>query len=103
MNNNINNIIENVVINIKGIFRKNKLLNTLENDSLTNEFYKTVKSIKEKNSQALFNKYYLPRAVKEILSRDKYLTTNKQAFHLAVAMLNKDIADGKLNEFYKFI
>lgn len=96
-------ITDNIIYKTKRLYRKNELFNTLENDSLTEEFKRKVLEIKEKNSQELFNNYYLPLAVKEILHKDKYLTTNNQAFHLAVAMLNQDIADGKLNEFYQFI
>ena len=98
-----NNIIENIIYSAKSLIRQSEILNTLENDTLTDEFQKRIREIRERNSQAIFNNYYLPLAKKEILQKDNYLTTDKQAFHLAAAMLNQDIAEGRLNEFYQFI
>lgn len=98
-----NKITESIIYRTKRLYRKCEILNTLENDNLTEEFQKRIREIRERNSQAIFNNYYLPLARKEILKKDNYLTTDKQAFHLAAALFNRDIADGKLNEFYQFI
>lgn len=93
---------EKLKIIIKCLFRRNSLCNEFENEILTEEFAKIVREKREKNSQELFNEYYLPMARKEILKTQNYLTTDNQAFHLAVSMLTKDIADGVLDEFYRF-
>lgn len=73
-----------------------------ENEILTDEFRQTVRDIKEQNSQIVFEAYYLPKAISAILKEDGYLTTPQGAYPRATAMMLSDMAQGVLNEFYKF-
>lgn len=86
------------------ILRKLKPLNVLENIGLTSEFNKEVLKRKEKNSKIVFTHYYVPLAIKTILTREGYLknVNDFQVNNLATALLLRDLSDGTLNEFYKF-
>ena len=87
---------------VKSIGRKVKFINELENTDLTNELHRKIIKIKERNSQIVFNTYYMPLATSQILKQDGYLTNGPQAIALATSMMLKDLADGVLTEFYKF-
>lgn len=89
---------------MKDLLRNIPLFNKIENKNITFEFAEKVRRIKERNSRIVFDAYYMPLAIKEILTHDGYLTTinNDVAVNLAIAMLLKDLASGKLTEFYKF-
>lgn len=87
---------------VKSLKRKVKIFNEMENVDLTNELKRKIHKIKETNSQIVFNAYYMPLAIKEILRTDGILTNGPQAVTLATSMMLKDLADGVLNEFYKF-
>lgn len=72
--------------------------------TLENLFAKEVKLRKEANSQHIYNAYYIPLACTQIIKEqgditnaDKYKLEN-----LAMSLMFKDLAYGKLNEFYKF-
>lgn len=87
---------------VKNLSRKVKFLNDFENVDLTNELKKKIHQIKEHNSQIVFNAYYMPLTMKEILKKENYLTNGPQAINLATSMMLKDLSDGVLTEFYKF-
>lgn len=82
--------------------RKFSFINSFENEQLTEEFESKVYAIKEKNSQAIFESYYLPKAISEILRKNNYLTTPSQAEPRAVEMMLDDYENGVLDEFYRF-
>ena len=86
------------------ILRKLKPLNVLENIGLTSEFNKEVLKRKEINSKIVFTHYYVPLAIKTILTREGYLKSlsDYQVNNLATALLLRDLSDGTLTEFYKF-
>ncbi len=87
---------------VLNFLRKFPLLNSFENEQLTEEFESKVYAIKETNSQIVFETYYLPKAIMAILKEDNYLTTPKQAEPRATAMMLADYANGVLDEFYRF-
>lgn len=87
---------------VKNIGRKIKLFNEFENTDLTNELHRKIIKIKERNSQIVFNAYYLPMATSKILKDEGYLTNGPEAVALATSMMLKDLQDGVLTEFYKF-
>ncbi len=87
---------------VLNFLRKFSLLNSFENKQLTEEYKSNVNAIKEKNSQAIFESYYLPRAISAILREDNYLTTPSQAEPRATAMMLADYDNGVLDEFYRF-
>jgi hypothetical protein len=75
-----------------------------ESQSLESEFTRTVRKIKEKNSKDIWDAYYIPKAVTEILEKHKSIShlDNNKITLLAQSLMFRDLADGKLNEFYKF-
>lgn len=75
-----------------------------QNQSLESEFTRTVRKLKEKNSKLVWDSYYIPKAVSEILAKENKLTVNddKRIVLLAQSLMFRDLAEGKLNEFYKF-
>ena len=77
---------------------------TNQTKPLEKEFTQTVQAIKERNSQIVWTHYYIPKAIKQILSRDGYLLSadSKAIQHLATSMMFADLSDGTLTEFYKF-
>ena len=87
---------------LKNLFRNIPFLNDMENERLSEEFENRIISIKERNSQALFEAYYMPKAISEILREQNYLATEKTARDRATAMLLLDISNGTLDEFYRF-
>lgn len=87
---------------IKGLARKLPCFNETENEILSEEFSEAVIAIKEQNSQHVYNAYYLPKAISAILKEQNYLTTESGAEHRAKAMLLADMANGVLDEFYRF-
>lgn len=87
---------------LKQLFRSIPFFNTYENEGLTIEFEKKVKKLREKNSQEVFNNYYMPIAKHAILEEDGYMTTDTGAYPRATAMMMSDIANGVLDEFYQF-
>lgn len=71
---------------------------------LETEFKKEIVNRKVKNSQYVWTNYYVPMAVANIM-KDKGVISNKdnkKVEYLANSMMFKDMADGKLNEFYIF-
>lgn len=94
--------IEIVLQFIKGLARKLPCINETENEILSEEFSDVVIAIKEQNSQHVYNAYYLPKAINAILKEENYLTTESGAKHRAKAMLLADMANGVLDEFYRF-
>lgn len=71
---------------------------------LEKEFTRTVQKIKEKNSKTIWDAYYVPKAVSEILEKNQTVSAldDKKIILLAQSMMFRDLAEGKLNEFYKF-
>lgn len=78
------------------------IYNKLENQELTEDFISSLKAIKEYNSKNVWDLYYLPKAISAILKEEGYLTTMQQAVPRAKAMLLADLANGVLDEFYRF-
>lgn len=89
------------------------LLERMENDvmftgapvALEHELTSEIKKRKEQNSQAVWSAYYIPLATAAIV-REQGTITKKDIFKLeclANSLMFKDMADGKLNEFYQFI
>ncbi len=76
--------------------------NRLENQKLTEDFRFSLQIIKESNSKNVWDLYYLPKAISAILKEEGYLTTIEQAVPRAEAMLLADLANGVLDEFYRF-
>lgn len=71
---------------------------------LEKEFRLRVRAIKEVNSEHIWSSYYIPIATTEILKQQGCITA-KDTFKLeclANSLMFKDMADGKLNEFYRF-
>ena len=87
---------------IKRILRVIPYFSQYENELLSDNFRQTVHGIKERNSQIVFEAYYLPKAISAILKEDGYLTTPQGATPRATAMMLSDMAEGILTEFYKF-
>lgn len=87
---------------VLNFLRKFPLLNSFENEQLTEEFESKVYSIKEKNSQIVLETYYIPKAISAILKKDNYLTTPSQAEPRATEMMLDDYENGVLDEFYRF-
>ena len=87
---------------IREFLRFIPILSEYENGILTDELRQTVQEIKERNSQIVFEAYYLPKAISAILKEDGYLTTPQGATPRATAMMLSDMAEGILNEFYRF-
>lgn len=87
---------------VKGLARKMPCINETENEILSEEFSEAVIAIKEQNLQHVYNAYYLPKAISAILKEQNYLTTASDAEHRAKAMLLADMANGVLDEFYRF-
>ena len=94
--------LQKIKISLTNLFRKIPLLNVMENERLSEEFENRIISIKERNSQALFKAYYMPKAIKEILREQNFLATERTAQDRATAMLLLDKANGVLDEFYRF-
>ena len=73
--------------------------------ALEKEFCAEIRKRKEQNSQAVWSAYYIPLATAAIV-REQGNITNKDVFKLeclANSLMFKDMADGKLNEFYQFV
>lgn len=96
-------MVEKFVEFYRGLMRKHFAeYNLFENDNMTEDFKKALIKIKEKNSQIVFESYYIPRAMSAILKEDGYLTTFQGAVPRAQAMMFSDLANGILDEFYRF-
>lgn len=95
--------LRNFKTGLKNLMRSVELFNQTENERLTEEFCQRVHQIKERNSEIVFNAYYLPKAMTTILREENYLTTPAGAKDRAAAMLMLDKANGILDEFYRFV
>lgn len=72
--------------------------------TLERQFLNEIRLRKEINSEHVWSSYYIPLACAEIVKEQGELK-KEDKFRLeclANAMMFKDLADGKLNEFYKF-
>lgn len=72
--------------------------------TLERQFLNEVKLRKEINSHHVWCSYYIPLAAKEII-REQGNLTKQDEFKLqclANSMMFRDLADGKLNELYRF-
>lgn len=87
---------------LKQKLRKLTCFNTQENIELSYEFQDVVIAIKEHNSKIVWDSYYMPKAINAILKEEGYLTSEKGATPRAKAMLLADLANGTLDEFYRF-
>lgn len=72
---------------------------------LEREFMQEVRRRKEYNSEQIWHLYYLPLAAKQIIKEQGTITNadNYRLTCLANSMMFKDMADGKITEFYRFI
>lgn len=86
----------------------NNVNSTLKEDynqiSLEKQFINEVRLRKHINSQHVWSSYYIPLAVRELISKQGSLspTDNFKLECLANSMMFRDLADGKLNELYRF-
>jgi len=86
----------------------NNVNTTLKEDykqiSLERQFLNEVKLRKHINSQHVWSSYYIPLAARELISKQGSLspTDNFKLECLANSMMFRDLADGKLNELYRF-
>ena len=86
----------------------NNVNSTLKEDykqiPLERQFLNEVKLRKHINSQHVWSSYYIPLAVRELISKQGSLspTDNFKLECLANSMMFRDLADGKLNELYRF-
>lgn len=100
---NIPTKIESLKNFLKNFLREHcSIYNKLENQELTEDFMSSLNDIKEYNSKQVWDLYYLPKAISTILKEEGYLTTMQQAVPRAKAMLLADLANGVLDEFYRF-
>ena len=93
---------QKIKISLISLFRKIPFLNEMENERLIEEFAGRILEIKERNSKEVFESYYIPKAVSEILREQNYLATERAAQDRATALLLLDISNGTLDEFYRF-
>ena len=72
--------------------------------NLEKEFKAEVIRRKELNSEQIWHLYYLPLAAKQIIKENGTITKadNYRLTCLANSMMFKDMADGKITEFYRF-
>ena len=96
-------ITEIIVESLKRLMRFSSDFNEFENAVMTDDFRYAVQLIKEANSKMVFYSYYLPKAITAILREEGYLITEQQAYPRATVMMLNDMAQGNLNEFYKFV
>lgn len=81
-----------------------RLKRELNKPTLERQFLNEVRLRKEVNSEAVWSAYYIPLAAQQII-REQGDLTKDDTFKmqcLANSMMFKDLADGKLTEFYKF-
>lgn len=71
-----------------------------ENRRLTKDFWERVRQIREKKTQELFDKLYIPIAIEIILKRDNYLTAGQEAKDLALKLFICDCMQGVYDELY---
>ncbi len=88
------------ILNFLRIF---PLFNSYENEQMTEEFERRIIEIKEVNSRIVYDTYYLPKAISAIFKEDNYLPTPRQAKPRATAMMFSDMANGVIDEFYRFV
>lgn len=88
---------------LKQVLRKNKTINQIENELLTDDFNAKVFEIKEYNSKVMFDTYYIPKAIELILKEENYLTTEQGAIPRAKALLEEDMKNGVIDEFYRLV
>lgn len=87
---------------LRETMRKNKDFNRYENVQISIEYYKLLKSIKDRNFKIVFDTYYYPQALSQILREYNYLATEDAIRDRAAAMLLQDKAKGILDNFYRF-
>jgi hypothetical protein len=75
-----------------------------DDNTLEKELSKEIKLRKNVNSQHVWNSYYIPIAAAEIIKKQGTLTKQDEfkLECLANSLMFKDLADGKLTEFYRF-
>lgn len=73
------------------------------NRALDMDFKCRVIQIKERKSEELLRKYYIPKVIQETLEVDGYLIGEHQAFDTAVKRMMIDVTSGKVDEFYNLI
>lgn len=97
-----NNMFSRLFRKLRETMRKNKDFNRYENVQISIEYYKLLKSIKDRNFKIVFDTYYYPQALSQILREDNYLATEDAIRDRAAAMLLQDKAKGILDNFYRF-
>ena len=93
---------EIIIESIKKLPRRNSQLNQIENGFITDDFVAALRKVRETNSKIVWEAYYLPKAISAILKEENYLVGPEQAAPRAKAMLLADIANGILDDFYRF-
>ena len=87
---------------MKAFFKK--ILRELEKPTLERQFLNEVRHRKEVNSEHVWCCYYIPLAAQKIIRKNGTIT-KKDEFKLqclANSLMFKDMADGKLTDFYRF-
>ena len=86
----------------KSLLRKNADYNKLENQKFTIAYLKKYKEIREYNAKVLFDTFYTKKARQIILKESGYLSTENLVAQRAAALMTLDVANGVLDEFYRF-
>ena len=81
-----------------------KLMRSFKKPTLERQFLNEVRLRKEVNSEHIWCSYYIPLAAKTIIKEQGTLTKNDsyRMEMLANSLMFKDMADGKLTDFYRF-
>ena len=93
---------EIIAESLRRVFRKNSHFNKMENETLTVDYVDALRKVRETNSKIVWDMYYIPKAISAILKEENYLVTAEQAAPRAKAMLLADLANGVIDDFYRF-
>ena len=100
----MNNFFENIIRELDNFCVVKSAGLKPEKPSIERQFLNEVRLRKELNSEHVWSSYYIPIACAEIVKAQGTIT-EKDKFKLeclANSLMFKDMADGKLNEFYQF-
>lgn len=86
-------------------FLKSCYRHYLKRMSLEKQFNFEVIRRKERNSKKIWSCYYVPLAVHELLEQSGVIkdTDARKIEYLAQSLMFRDMADGKLDEFFNYI
>ena len=78
------------------------IIGSKENQKFTIAYLKKYKEIREYNAKVLFDTFYTKKARQIILKESGYLATENLVAQRAAALMTLDVANGVLDEFYRF-